>query len=96
MSTYTKAQLNEIVARVTQEVTKEVTTGEARSFGVTDLRAQFPELGEVGKRAWTISYSTASNIGINAGLVQGQPGNVAWTISYNTSSGPSVDKDIGR
>ena len=86
-TTYTKEQLDSVLSRVSAEVAKEVSGGEARGFQVADLRAQFADLVKGGDVAWTISYSTSSAAAL------GRLGEVAWTISYSTSSAVAIGKE---
>jgi hypothetical protein len=73
MAELSKAQLDEVIARVIGDVTEEV-AGHERAFGVADLGTRLADLAKVGgESAWTISYSTSSAF-VEKGLpsVQGQ------------------------
>lgn len=89
MATFTQEQLSQIIAKVAEEVGKEMKEGEAaRGFQVSDLRASFADLVKGGESAWTISYSTAA-----AALEQVKGfGEIAWTISYSTSNVATIGK----
>ena len=52
--------IDAVVARVTEEVTKEINLNEA-TFSVSDLQEQLKGLSASGNEvAWSISYSTAT------------------------------------
>jgi hypothetical protein len=86
MAEISRDQLNEVVARVMNDVAQEV-KGYEKAFRVTDLQTQLAGLAKVGgQAAWTISYSTSSaSIAALSDRVR-VGGEAAWTISYSTSS----------
>lgn len=77
-------QIKKLVARVSDEVRKEVSANEATAFRVDDMKAQLDGLSAAGNtQAWKISYDTSSaalSSKVTDSLTQ------AWKISYDTSS----------
>lgn len=86
MAEVSRDQLNEVVSRVMDDVMQEVKS-EERAFGVADLRGHLKDLTTVGgNRAWSISYSTASERFGSLRQAARPGGEVAWSISYSTAS----------
>lgn len=86
-----KKQIEAIVARVTDEVRKEVATFEAGAFRVDDLKAQLEGLSSAGNtQAWKITYDTSSSA---LQSPRADALTAAWAITYDTSSS-RVARDI--
>jgi hypothetical protein len=87
MAELSKAQLESIVSRVTEQFAQELSTNPGRGLAVTELGTQAVELNKIGGDAtWTISYSTAAAAlaGTEAAARAGV--DAAWTISYSTAA----------
>lgn len=88
MAELTRKQLDEVVARVTEEVANEVRTYEREMFRVGDLRSYLTELVDAGGgSAWKITYDTSSGVIQGLSQVARLGGDPAWKITYDTSSG---------
>ena len=73
-------KMKEAVARVSEEVFREMESGErATRFDVADFAVRAKDLGPK-TAAWKISYDTSSGL-------RDQLSVSAWKISYDTSSG---------
>jgi|GEM_PF-5982710 len=79
-----KNERDELVARVKEEILREVNVQSAGRFKVTDLAEHLGNLGRGADAAWKITYDTSSNViqdgRIAAGALE------AWKITYDTSS----------
>ena len=84
--------INDIVARVSAQVLREVKSSE-QVFRIGDLSTHVIDLGKGGDAAWTISYSTAAAT-LDGGTRIRTLDEVAWTISYSTSKPTLTERGI--
>ncbi|KQO09204.1 hypothetical protein C8J44_0346 [Sphingomonas sp. PP-CE-3A-406] len=85
-------EINDIVARVSAQVLREVKSSE-QVFRIGDLSTHVIDLGKGGDAAWTISYSTAAAT-LDGGTRIRTLDEVAWTISYSTSKPTLTERGI--
>ena len=84
--------INDIVARVSAQVLREVKSSE-QVFRIGDLSTHVIDLGKGGDAAWTISYSTAAAT-LDGGTRIRTLDEVAWTINYSTSKPTLTERGI--
>ncbi|EFC82945.1 hypothetical protein [Parafrankia sp. EUN1f] len=87
MAEISRAQIESIVTKVTEEFAQEAQVNEREALRVSDFSEHAATLNKIGgDSAWSISYSTSAAEIAGTDVLRSQANNTAWSISYSTSS----------